>query len=122
MAERIFIMEKEKEPSFSQQLKSIKEHLGNSDLLINNGLANLDTIRLQIMQQQQTIEQYRVAIYNLELRSSLVIKILEEKGILAREEFEKRWPLYLKNDIGIISSDGKMEGTLKITMYGDKGE
>ena len=43
---------------------------------------------------------------------------MEEKGIFAKEEFDKRWPLYLKNDIGMVGPDGIMEGSLCIKFYG----
>ena len=80
--------------------------------------AAIDNLMLRTVQQQQILDQYRIAIYNLELRSALLIKMIEEKGFMVREEFDKRWPIYLKNDVGIIGPDGKMEGSLKISFYG----
>ena len=44
-------------------------------------------------------------------------KILEEKGLLCRGEFEQRWPLYLKNEVGIVDESGRMEGNLQVTFY-----
>lgn len=44
--------------------------------------------------------------------------MMEEKGVFAEGEFDKRWPLYLKNDIGMVGPDGMMEGSLKIHFYG----
>jgi hypothetical protein len=75
---------------------------------------------LRMNQQQQMLDQYRGGIYNLELTSTLLLKMLEEKGIMAKEEFAKRWPLYLKSDVGTIGPEGKMEGVLKVTMYDGK--
>jgi hypothetical protein len=78
-----------------------------------------DTNALRFNQVGQMLDEYRMKIYNLELRINLLIKILEEKGIMAGGEYEKRWPIYLKNDIGVIGPDGVMEGgTLKIKFYG----
>ncbi len=99
------------------------EQLGNAlnqhQQALGQHQASIDLLMLRTLQQQQILDQYRVAIYNLELRSSLLIKMLEEKGILVREEFDKRWPVYLKNDVGIIEQDGRMQGTLKVTFYGN---
>lgn len=78
----------------------------------------VDQVRLQIQQQQQIIDQYRVAIYNNELKDTLLNKMLEEKGIMAKGEFDKRWPTYLKNEVGVMGQDGIMEGSLKVTFYG----
>jgi len=78
---------------------------------------NLDTLTMRAAQQGQILEQYRVNIYNSELRFELLIKMFEEKGILAKEEFNKRWPLYLKNDVGVIGVNGIMEGTLLTNFY-----
>jgi hypothetical protein len=74
---------------------------------------------LKTDQQSQILDQYRGNIYNLELRQSLIVKMMEEKGIFASGEFEKRWPLFLKNDIGMIGPDGIMEGSLRIKFYGN---
>lgn len=76
-----------------------------------------ELLSLRTNQQSQILDQYRGNIYNLDLRVGLVIKMLEEKGIFASGEFEKRWPLFLKNDVGVIGPDGIMEGTLKIHFY-----
>jgi hypothetical protein len=54
----------------------------------------------------------------MELRFNLIVKILEEKGIILQGEFDKRWPVFLKNDIGVPGSDGLMEGSLKVSFYG----
>lgn len=80
---------------------------------------NLETLSLKIGQLSQIVDQYRVSIYNLELRHNLLVKILEEKGIMVPEEFGKRWPIFLKNDIGIQGPDGIMEGSLKVSFYGN---
>lgn len=79
---------------------------------------DLERLNLRTAQQSQILDQYRMSIYTLELRINLVIKMLEEKGLFAPEEFEKRWPLYLGNDIGAIGPDGVMEGSLKVHFYG----
>jgi len=59
-------------------------------------------------------------LFNMELRENLIIKMLEEKGILTKGEFDNRWPLYLKNDVGVVGEDGIMAGSLQITMYEGK--
>jgi len=89
---------------------------------INEHAKALEQAMLINNQQQQILDQYRMSIYNLELRVNLLNKILEEKGVMVKEEFNQRWPIYLKNDIGAIGPSGRMEnGELKITMYnGDK--
>lgn len=78
---------------------------------------NNELLTLKTNQQSQILDQYRGNIYNLELRQSLIVKMMEEKGIFATGEFDKRWPLFLKNDIGMIGPDGIMEGSLKIYFY-----
>lgn len=80
-----------------------------------------ELLTLRQAQQGQILDQYRVNIYNLELRFNLLNKMLEEKGIFAKGEYEKRWPVFLKNDIGVLGSDGMMEGSLKVTFYGEGG-
>lgn len=77
-----------------------------------------EILTLRQAQQAQILDQYRASIYNLELRFGLLIKMLEEKGVLAGGEYDKRWPLYLKNDVGVLGPDGIMEGSLRITFYG----
>ena len=86
---------------------------------INEHAGALEMAILRDGQFQQVIDQYRSSIYNLELKNDLLIKMLEEKGIMAKEEFGKRWPLYLKNDVGIIGPQGKMDGEMKVTFYGE---
>lgn len=76
-----------------------------------------ETLSLKINQLAQITEQNRVAIYNLELKNALLIKMLEEKGLMAISEFEKRWPLYLRKDVGVVGQDGVMDGFLKTTFY-----
>ena len=80
-----------------------------------------ELLSLRIAQMNQIIDQYRMNIYNLDLRISLVIKMMEEKGVFANQEFEKRWPLFLKNDVGAIGPDGVMEGSLKVHFYNAGG-
>lgn len=87
---------------------------------INEHAQALEVSMLRLNQQQQILDQYRVTIYESELKLNLLIKIMEEKGIMAKEEFSKRWPLYLRNDVGVLGPDGRMEGTLKITHYEGK--
>ena len=88
---------------------------------INELGRGLESTVLRDNQHQQIIEQYRSNIYTLELKFDLLIKMFEEKGLFAKEEFSKRWPLYLKNDIGVLGSDGKISnGKMKVTMYEDK--
>ena len=74
-------------------------------------------LNLKLNQQNQVLDQYRMNIYNLELRFKLIIKMLEEKGLMSSDEFEARWPLYLKNDVGVVGQDGLMEGSLKVHFY-----
>jgi hypothetical protein len=80
----------------------------------------IEMLMLGINQQQQILDQYRVNIYNLELKLNLFIKMIEEKGVFAAGELDKRWPLYLKNDIGVIDQNGVMSGSLKVTFFGKK--
>jgi hypothetical protein len=78
-----------------------------------------NTLNLKISQMMQILDQYRVNIFNMDLRFQLMTKMLEEKGIFAKEEFAKRWPVFLKSDVGVIGQDGVMEGSLKVTFYGE---
>lgn len=78
---------------------------------------SIDSLNLKIAQLVQIVDQYRVNMYNDEMRLCLLLKIMEEKGIIVPGEFDKRWPLYLKNDVGVPDSNGFMEGSLKIKMY-----
>ena len=96
-----------------QQVDQLVAKLNEHAQVIENSI-------LRDQQQQQTIDQYRVNIFNIELKSDLLIKMLEEKGIMAHEELAKRWPLYLKNDVGVLEPDGRMSGELKVTKYGEK--
>lgn len=79
-----------------------------------------ELMSLKVNQITQIIDQYRLNIYNLELKNALLIKMMEEKGLFANEEFGRRWPVYLKNDVGVQGPDGVMQGTLRVTFYGDK--
>jgi len=74
-------------------------------------------INLKLNQHNQVLDQYRMNFFNLELKCNLIIKMLEEKAIFSAGEFEKRWPLFLKNNVGVAGPDGSMEGSLKITFY-----
>jgi len=79
---------------------------------------SLEIISLRTGQLSQIQDQFRVEVYNLQLKVDLLIKMMEEKGQLAQEEFGKRWPLYLKNNIGVLGPDGMMEGSLSVKFYG----
>jgi hypothetical protein len=83
---------------------------------------DLERLNLRTAQQSQILDQYRMNIYNMELRINLVIKMMEEKGVFASGEFDKRWPLYLSNDVGAIGPDGVMEGSMRVNFYGDGGK
>lgn len=82
---------------------------------------NTEILTLRQAQQGQILDQYRVSIYNLELRHGLLIKMLEEKGVFASGEYDKRWPLYLKNDVGVVGPEGIMEGSLRVIFYDQGG-
>jgi len=69
----------------------------------------------------QILDEYRVTIYTMEQKQALLIRMLEEKGMMAKGEFSKRWPVFLKNDIGVLGPDGLMEGSAKITFFGQEG-
>ena len=74
-------------------------------------------VALTMSYQKQLIDKMRLNAYHTELKFNLLMKILEEKSILAGQELDKRWPLYLKNDIGAIGPDGVMAGSLKVTFF-----
>lgn len=78
-----------------------------------------ELLSLRSAQQNQILDQYRMNIYNIDLRINLIIKMMEEKGIFVAGEFDKRWPLFLKNDVGAIGPDGIMAGSLKTHFYGE---
>jgi len=102
------------------QKPPIQQQLDQIVAKINEHAQALEMSVLRDNQQQGVIDQYRVNIYNLELKFDLLIKMMEEKGIMAKDEFGRRWPLYLKNEVGVIGPDGRMEGSLKVTFY-DEG-
>lgn len=79
---------------------------------------NTDLLTLRTAQQGQILEEYRSTLFHIELKINLLIKMLEEKGLLVKNEFNTRWPQYLRTDVGVIGPTGVMEGTLKVTMYG----
>lgn len=81
-----------------------------------------ELLSLRSAQQNQILDQYRLNLYNIDLRINLLIKMMEEKGIFIAGEFEKRWPLFLKNDVGAIGPDGVMEGSLRIKFYEEGGK
>lgn len=78
---------------------------------------NLDTLSLKTNQMMGILDQYRMNLFNQDLRLNLLVKMLEEKGVFAKEEFTKRWPIFLQNDVGVIGQDGVMQGTLRVTFY-----
>jgi hypothetical protein len=78
---------------------------------------DLDNVNLRFSQYSNILEQYRSNMFMMEHRTNLVIRMLEEKGIFAKNEFDTRWPLYLKNDVGVPGQDGMMQGSLKITFF-----
>ena len=80
---------------------------------------DINMLNLKLNQQNQILDQYRMTMYNQDLRHELVVKMLEEKGIFSGDEFKSRWPVYLKNDIGVVGPDGMMEGTLRVKFYGN---
>lgn len=79
---------------------------------------SLETLSLKTNQLAQVQDQYRMDIYNIQLKQDLLIKMLEEKGVMAKDELDRRWPLYLKNEIGVIGPDGLMEGSCSVKLYG----
>jgi len=66
---------------------------------------------------KQLLDRQRIQVYNNQIKFQLLVKMLEEKGVMAPGELEKRWPLYLKNDIGAVGPDKVMAGSLKVTFY-----
>lgn len=108
----------------TEQMNVFEQRLNKHQEVINNQGAALqqigqtgDQLNLKMSQQGQILEQYRVNIYNLELRFNLLAKMLEEKGLFSQGEYEKRWPIFLKNDVGVPGPDGVMEGSLRVTFY-----
>lgn len=79
-----------------------------------------ESLGLRLNQYIQIIDQYRTTIYTLELKQKLLVKMMEEKGYVTKGEFDNRWPQYLKNDVGVMGPDGKMEGNVLVNFYGCK--
>ena len=100
-------------PSLQQQVDLIVNK-------INDHAQNLEMGVLRASQQQQIIDQYRVEIYNSQLKMDLLVKMMEEKGIMAKDELNKRWPLFLKNDVGVLEPNGRMEGSMKVSLFEGK--
>jgi hypothetical protein len=98
-----------------QQLQSLVEQIRAK---VHELSAANDINSLKFNQQQQILDQYRMNIYNSDLKFNLLLKMMEEKGLMAKDEFNKRWPLYLKSDVGVIDESGRMKGELKISFYG----
>jgi hypothetical protein len=82
---------------------------------------SIESLSVRLGQMTQILDEYRVGIFTLDQKLSLLIKMLEEKHLMATGEFDKRWPIYLKSEVGILGSDGVMEGSLKVTFYGQEG-
>ena len=78
----------------------------------------IDTLSLRSSQQAQILDEYRVAIFTLEQKFALLVRMIEERGFMAKGEFDKRWPICLRNDIGVLGPDGVMEGSLTVRRYG----
>lgn len=74
-------------------------------------------ISLMVSYQKQVIDKLRLQAYQNELKFKLLLKMLEEKGFMAKEELAKRWPHHLQYDVGSITANGKMEGNLKVNFY-----
>lgn len=98
----------------------VRQQLEQAMAALQQQAKNIELLLIRTNQQQQIIDQYRTNIYTLELRSGLMQKLMEEKSIWAKDEFEKRWPIYLKNDVGIVDQNGNMEGNLSIKFYKGK--
>ena len=81
---------------------------------------SVESLSIRTAQMSQILDEYRVNIYTMDQKMQLLLRMLEEKGIMATDEFNKRGPLYLKNDLGVLGPDGAMEGSLKVTMYGQE--
>jgi len=77
----------------------------------------IENLTLRLAQVGQINDQYRASIFISEQRFVLLTKMLEEKGLFVKDEFERRWPLYMKNNVGAIGADGVMEGTLRVNFY-----
>ena|SRR6056297_3409811 len=101
-----------------QELATYKKVINNQGSAMQQMHNTINSLKLQISQLSQILEQYRSNIYNDDLKIILTIKLLEEKGILLSNEFDKRWPMFLKNDIGVKGENGIMEGSLKVNFYG----
>jgi predicted transcriptional regulator YheO len=83
--------------------------------------SEIEQANLRFTQISQTENQTRQEMFNTQTRFDLLVRMLEEKGIMANGEFQKRWPLYLKNVVGVADSDGIMRpGKPKVTFYGNK--
>jgi len=79
---------------------------------------SLEILSLKTGQLFQINDQARIETYNLQLKLDLLFKMMEEKGLMVSGEFDKRWPLYLKNDVGAVGPDGMMEGRCTVNFYG----
>jgi len=77
-------------------------------------------VALTFSYHKQLIDRLRNSTNEDDLKLSLLIKMLEEKGVIAVGEVDKRWPQYLKHDVGAIGPDGKMSGTLSVRFYNEK--
>lgn len=82
---------------------------------------SVESLSIRTAQMTQILDEYRVTIYTLDQKFNLLIKMLEEKGLMAKDEFNKRWPIFLKNDIGVLGPEGVMEGSLMVKFYGQEG-
>ena len=79
---------------------------------------SIEVLSLKSGQLSQIQDQFRVELYNTQLKFDLLLKIMEEKGTMVADEFNKRWPLYLKNNVGVMGPNGMMEGSLSVKFYG----
>jgi len=78
-----------------------------------------ETLLAYIRQQEQLIEGIQKELYMFKLQKDHLIKFLEQKNILQTEEFIRSYDNYLRYQVGHPDASGKIEGSLKISIFGE---
>ena len=79
-----------------------------------------ETLLVYIRQQEQSIEDLKKELYMFKLQKDHLLKFLEQRNVLQTEEFIRSYDNYLKYQVGHPDASGKIEGSLKITIFAEE--
>ena len=72
----------------------------------------------EIDRNQHEIDLTRGNLELLRLKMGLLRLMLEQRGTIKDDEYDPRWERYLRHDIGVMENSGRMQGSLKVKIYG----